>query len=48
MARSGECKDSGLGVSNYDGKLAGSLDDVRVYSRVLSGSELADLASGKD
>jgi hypothetical protein len=48
MARSGECKDMGLGVSNYDGKLAGSLDDVRVYSRVLSGSELSDLASGKD
>jgi hypothetical protein len=48
MARSGECKDSGLGVSNYDGKLAGSLDDVRVYSRVLSGAELAGLASGKD
>jgi len=48
LARSGECKDMGLGVSNFDGELAGVLDDVRVYNRALGASEARDLWLGKD
>jgi hypothetical protein len=48
LARSGECKDMGLGVSNFDGKLAGALDDVRIYNRALAGSEARDLFSGRN
>jgi hypothetical protein len=48
MARSGECRDSGLGVTNFDGKLAGILDDVRLYGRVLSAGEASALAMGRN
>jgi hypothetical protein len=46
LARTGEC--GGSGEANYDGKLSGALDDVRIYDRVLSAREVSLLASGEE
>jgi hypothetical protein len=46
LGRTGEC--GGTGESNYDGKLNGDLDDVRIYNRALSSGEVFLLAGGSD
>ena len=39
--RSGEC--GGAGYANWDGYFGGKIDDVRIYNRALSASEVQDL-----
>jgi len=46
LARTGEC--GGPGEATWDAQLSGLLDDVRVYNRVLSDTEIALLAGGSD
>jgi hypothetical protein len=41
LGRSGEC--GGVGYGNWDGYFVGKLDDVRIYNRALSASEVQQL-----
>lgn len=46
IARTGEC--GGAGEALWDAHLAGALDDVRIYNRVLSATEVMRLYAGSD